>query len=69
MGFHLLGNIWKLVVDNSKLNGMSEKRLGLKKKKATTTKRCGLVLSPIPNIICVFLACCVPYSKDDIHKK
>jgi hypothetical protein len=33
MGFILLGNIWKLVVDNPKSNGMSERRLGLKKKK------------------------------------
>jgi hypothetical protein len=38
MGFLLLGNIWKLVVDNSKLNGMNEKRLGLKKKKGNYNK-------------------------------
>jgi hypothetical protein len=38
MGFLLFGNIWKLVVDNSKLNGISEKRLGLKKNNGNYNK-------------------------------
>jgi hypothetical protein len=58
MGSLHFGNIWKLVIDNSRLSEMKEKKLRCK-------TEVGITLN---NIFSLFGGC-VPYKKDDYYQK
>jgi hypothetical protein len=65
MGFLPFENIWRLVIDKSRLSGMNEKKLGLIEKDGLQKKRFGITLDTIFS----FFGGCVPYKKDDSHQK